>query len=111
VVAVQRDPEGAKLDRVQIVKGWTEGGVSRERIFDVAVAPPGGADELARLWTDPEFDPAAEAFYYARAIEVPTPRWSTLDARTLGIEPLPDRPREIRERAFSSPIWYDAPSP
>ncbi len=108
VAAAQRDPEGAKLDRLQIVKGWMAGGESRERIFDVALAPDGGADELSRVWVDPDFDPAVEAFYYVRVIEVPTPRWSTWDAELLGVEPLSHLPRLIQERAFSSPIWYEA---
>ena len=65
-----------------------------------------GSPELAAVWTDTEFDPAQKAFYYARVIEIPTPRWSTYDAFRFGIE-LPDgAPVETQERAYTSPIWY-----
>lgn len=111
LVSAQRDPESAKLDRIQIVKGWIEGTEAREAVFDAVVAPQDGASSLAGVWTDPAFDPAAEAFYYVRVLEEPTPRWSTLDAERLGIAPLAHRPRMIQERAFSSPIWYSASAP
>ena len=132
LVRALKDPEGANLDRVQIVKGWVENGKAQERVFDVALSDPSrvradasivpvgstvagaaasytneiGAAELAAVWRDTEFAPEVEAFYYVRALEIPTPRWSTHDAKTLGIEPLADLPVEIQERAFSSPIWY-----
>ncbi|MEZ4282433.1 MAG: DUF3604 domain-containing protein [Myxococcota bacterium] len=106
LVSAQQDPEGAKLDRLQIVKGWTEGGKAREAVIDVRVAPGGGAARLEAVWTDPDFDPGAESFYYVRVLERPTPRWSTLDAERLGLPPLANRPQTIQERAFSSPIWY-----
>jgi hypothetical protein len=126
-----RDPQGANLDRLQVIKGWVDAlGVSHEKIYDVAasggrtpgpdgrLAPVGntvdvdtasysnsiGAEQLAVLWRDPDFDPDVEAFYYARAIEIPTPRWSTYDALKLGVEP--PQPTTIRERAISSAIWY-----
>ncbi len=63
-----------------------------------------GSDQLATLWTDPEFDPNVEAFYYARVIEIPTPRWSTFDARALGLPP--PSPTSLQERAVTSAIWY-----
>jgi hypothetical protein len=127
-----RDPDSGNLDRIQIIKGWTDStGQSHERIFDVAwsgdrsvdpttgkLPPVGntvdlatatyrntiGSGQLATVWTDPDFDPAREAFYYARVIEIPTPRWSTYDAVRLGI-PAPE-PGHLQERAVTSAIWY-----
>ncbi|MEZ5569373.1 MAG: DUF3604 domain-containing protein [Halioglobus sp.] len=126
-----RDPEGANLDRIQIIKGWVDAtGTSHERVFDVAYAGPrtpgvdgrvpairstvdvasasydnsSGAGELAAVWTDPTFDPAQEAFYYARVLEIPTPRWTTHDAARLGM-PAPE-PTSLQERAVTSAIWY-----
>ncbi len=128
---VAKDPEGANLDRLQIIKGWADAdGVSHERIYDIAlsdgreplengeVPPVGntvdpetatytndiGAQSLRAYWRDPDFDPAQHAFYYARALEIPTPRWSTYDAVRLGVEP--PEPVSLRERAISSAIWY-----
>jgi hypothetical protein len=127
-----RDPDSGNLDRVQIVKGWTDAaGNSREKVFDVvwsgnrAIDPDSGklppvgntvdpanasyrntfgSEQLATVWTDPEFEPGQEAFYYARVIEIPTPRWTTYDAVTLGI-PAP-QPASLQERAVTSAIWY-----
>jgi len=128
-----KDPKSGNLDRIQIIKGWSERGYGWEKIYDVAlsddrkpdattgkVPPVGntvdikeasytndiGDSQLATVWTDPDFDPAQHAVYYARVIEIPTPRWSTYDAAALGIDPLPDVPATIQERAWSSPIWY-----
>ncbi|MGH7789026.1 MAG: DUF3604 domain-containing protein [Candidatus Binatia bacterium] len=134
-----RDPgtatlPGTQLQRVQIVKGWVDGsGQSQEKVFDVAgdasngasvdpsCAPTGpGSDSLCAVWTDPEFDPAQRAFYYARVLENPTCRWSTLHCAAQGIDcsvpaavPAgfaeccnPAVPKTIQERAWSAPIWY-----
>ena len=137
VVWALRDPRGANLERVQMIKVWLDGGRSAERIFDLCLsdgreadpktgqAPPlaagkgkaadaaahtVGAAELAAIWRDPDFDPAEPALYYVRVLEVPTPRWSTLLATERGL-PLPTGvPAEIQERAWSSPIWY-TPAP
>lgn len=131
VIWAMRDPQGANLDRLQIVKGWVdEQGQSHERVLDLAWAgqrtrsPDGsiisvgntvdeisasytntiGAEQLAMVWTDTRLDPEREAFYYARVLEIPTPRWTTFDAKTLGIDP--PEPTSIQERAVTSAIWY-----
>ncbi|MGR3677686.1 MAG: DUF3604 domain-containing protein [Paracoccaceae bacterium] len=133
LVFAQRDPIGANLDRIQIVKGWVDvDGNINEKVFDVIwsgdrepgddgkLPPVGntvdlsvptwtndiGRAELGTVWTDPEFDPAQHAFYYARVIEIPTPRWTAYDATRFGID-LPDDVKVItQERAYTSPIWY-----
>lgn len=134
-LAVQavKDPDGANLDRIQIIKIWQEDGMPQEQIHDVvwsggrvpdaqtgALPPVGntvdtstarysnsiGAAELATLWTDPDFDPAQAAVYYARVLEIPVPRWSTHLAVEHGL-PLPDSvPASIQERAWTSPVFY-----
>ncbi len=131
VVWAMRDPAGGNLDRIQIVKGWLAAdGKAQEKVFDVAwsgdrspgpdnkVPPVGntvdvatasysntiGEEQLSVVWSDPEFNPEQEAFYYARVIEIPTPRWSTYDAKTLGIEA--PEPASLQERAVTSAIWY-----
>jgi hypothetical protein len=128
-----KDPLSGNLDRIQIVKGWVDaGGAEHEKIYDVAWsgdrkpdakgklpavgntvdAKTGsyknsiGSPELSAVWKDPEFDAAVNAFYYARVIEIPTPRWSTRDAAKLGVEIPGGLPVSIQERAWSSPIWY-----
>jgi len=128
-----KDPTSGNLDRIQIIKGWTKSGQSFEKIFDVAwagdrepnkwtgVVPPVGntvdtekatytnsigAVELKTVWTDPEFDPSAPAFYYARVLEIPTPRWTTIQAAQLGIAPPDVVAATLQERAWTSPIWY-----
>ncbi len=128
-----RDAQGANLDRIQIIKGWlASDGETHEQVYDVVwsdgrsigsdgkLPPVGntvdvananwfntiGAPELATVWTDPDFDPDQPAFYYARVIEIPTPRWSTYDAFRFGI-PIPDGVSpSTQERAYTSPIWY-----
>ncbi len=133
MVYALRDPVGANLDRIQIVKGWrTPEGELNERVYDVAwsdgrepgadgkLPPVGntvdieaanwtntiGASELAAVWTDPDFDPAAQAFYYARVIEIPTPRWVLYDKVRLGAEIPEEATLTGQERAYTSPIWY-----
>ncbi|NLS07097.1 DUF3604 domain-containing protein [Rhizobium sp. P32RR-XVIII] len=132
-----KDPTSGNLDRIQIVKGWAKSGQSFEKVFDVAwagdrtpdkwtgVVPPIGstvdlekgtytnsigAVELKSVWTDPEFDQSTPAFYYARVLEIPTPRWTTIQAAQLGIAPPDVAPTTVQERAWSSPIWY-TPAP
>ena len=133
MVQAMKDPDGANLDRVQIIKGWMDkDGKTHERIYDVACAdnraikarrcekPVGttvdvqkatynnsiGVAMLSAYWQDPEFDSKQSAFYYVRVLEIPTPRWSTYDAITLGIPLRTDIPTTIQERGWSSPIWY-----
>ena len=133
VVWAMRDPLAAPLQRVQVIKGWMEGGVSKERVFDAvcsdALVPDSetglcpdngatvdletceisddrGADELRAVWKDPEFDAGQRAVYYVRVLENPTCRWSTWDALRQGVEPRQDVHATIQERAWSSPIWY-----
>lgn len=128
-----RDPIGANLDRIQIVKGWLdEDGNTREKVYDVSwsddrapgddgkLPPVGntvdaenanwtnsiGASELSTHWVDPNFDPTQKAFYYARVLEIPTPRWTTYDAFRYGIDLPDDVPPSTQERAYTSPIWY-----
>jgi len=133
MVYALRDPIGANLDRIQIVKGWLNAdGATEEKVYDVAwsdnrvpgangkLPPVGntvdvananwinsiGASELGMVWTDPDFDPARKAFYYVRVIEIPTPRWSTYDAFRFGIDLPEGAPTSTQERAYTSPIWY-----
>ncbi len=133
MVYALRDPVGANLDRVQIIKGWLDAeGKTQERVYDVAwsagrepdtngVLPPVGntvdienanwtntigASELATVWTDPDFDPAQKAFYYARVLEIPTPRWVVYDAFRFGVEIPEGAETTGQERAYTSPIWY-----
>lgn len=134
-VHAMKDPEGANLDRIQIIKGWVDdAGDPQDRIIDVVwsgdraldadgtLPPVGntvdaetatytndiGATELIGHWTDDDFDPTAHALYYVRVIEIPTPRWTTYDAVRNGLPLLEDVPAWIQERAWTSPIWYGA---
>lgn len=133
IIVAAKDPDGANLDRVQVVKGWVDGtGMSHEKVFDVAwsgnrtrdingklgkvgstvdIAKASyrntiGAPLLSATWRDPEFDAGQRAFYYVRALEIPTPRWTAYDVAFFGTK-MPDNvPMVGQERAYSSPIWY-----
>ncbi|MEM8841709.1 MAG: DUF3604 domain-containing protein [Pseudomonadota bacterium] len=132
LIRALRDPDGANLDRVQVIKGWLDDeGATHEKIYDVACGgralvvgtcdgPVGntidpaqstwtndiGAAMMAAYWQDPAFDPAQRAFYYVRVIKIPTPRWTTVDASVFGVAPPEAAPLAIQERAYTSPIWY-----
>jgi Protein of unknown function (DUF3604) len=139
MLSALKDPMGANLDRVQIVKGWVDGsGKLQEKVFDVVwgdadkrrksadgkipsvgdtvdIAKASysnsiGDPELLTVWTDPEFDPKIRAFYYVRVLEIPTPRWVLYDALRYGAKLLPDTQLKAQERAYSSPIWYNPKS-
>jgi hypothetical protein len=133
MIRAQKDPNGANLDRIQVIKGWVDSaGQQHERIFNVAwsgereldgqgkLAGVGntvdlstaaydnsiGAEQLSALWTDAEFDPAQRAFYYVRVLQIPTPRHSLYDAVALQSEVPEEGPATLQERAYTSPIWY-----
>jgi hypothetical protein len=137
LVGALRDPIGANLDRIQIVKGWVDSkGKTHEKVYDVAwsgnrkfdskgkLPAVGntvdvktatwtnniGAAELLTVWRDPKFDPAQRAFYYARVLEIPTPPWYLYDVVKYRLEMPEDAPRAQQERAYTSPIWYTPPS-
>ena len=135
LVAAAKDPIGANLDRIQVIKGWMDAkGALHEKVYDVAwgdaaTRKPGpdgklpavgdtvdvanatwtnsiGDPELITVWKDPDFDPRVRAFYYARVIEIPTPRWTAYDAKRFGVQPLPGTTMKLQERAYTAPIWY-----
>ena len=134
LVAALKDPLSGNLDRIQIIKGWMDAkGKLHEKIYDVAVSdgrkigsdgrtrtPVGdtvdvaratwsntfGDSELITVWKDPDFDPKQRAVYYARVIEIPTPRWTAYEARRYGIKMPKEVPMKTQERAYTSPIWY-----
>jgi hypothetical protein len=133
LVAALRDPIGANLDRIQIIKGWMDAkGELHEKIYDVVWSgdrkPDAkgklpsvgssvdvanatwtntiGGPELITVWKDPDFDAKQRAFYYARVIEIPTPRWTAYDAKRFGVKPAAGTRMTITERAYTSPIWY-----
>ena len=134
VIRALRDVDGANLDRIQLIKGWLDGkGELHERVFDVVVSdgrqieadgrcrvPVGntvdvatatytnsiGAPLLLGYWQDPDFNPDQRAFYYARVLEIPTPRWTTYDAVFYGKGLPADVPPSHQERAYTSPVWY-----
>ena len=128
-----RDPDGANLDRIQVIKGWLDAaGKPQEKVYDVAwsgnrkpdtngklpvvgntvnVAEATydnsiGSPTLQAFWKDPNFDPKQRAFYYVRVLEIPTPRWTTYDAKFFNVKRPTDVPASIQERAYTSPIWY-----
>jgi hypothetical protein len=135
LVAALKDPMGANLDRIQIIKGWLDArGQVQEKVYDVVwgdadkrkPGPDGkvpavgssvdidnatwtntiGDPELITVWKDPDFDPKQRAFYYARVMEIPTPRWTAYDAKRFGIKALPGTRMTIQEHGYTSPIWY-----
>lgn len=109
LIAASKDPDGANLDRAQIIKGWlTPDGKSHEKVYDVALAEDkaNGQAELMSVWIDPDFDPAQAAFYYVRVLEIPTPRWVNFDAERFGADIPKDAVLTAQERAYTSPIWY-----
>jgi len=135
IVSALKDPIGANLDRVQVVKGWYgSDGKLYEKVFDVVWSDPAkrqpvggklpavgntvdlakasyantiGAPDLATVWRDPEFDPKVRAFYYVRVLEIPTPRWIVFDALRFGTKITSEMQPIVQERAYSSPIWYE----
>ncbi len=135
LVGALKDPIGANLDRIQIVKGWLDAsGALQEKVYDVVWGdaekrrpggdgklPPVGSTvdlgnatwtntigdpELITVWKDPAFDARQRAFYYARVLEIPTPRWTAYDVKRFGVQPLPGTTMTLQERAYTSPIWY-----
>ncbi|TGD74261.1 DUF3604 domain-containing protein [Mangrovimicrobium sediminis] len=134
MVAAMKDPYSGNLDRIQVVKGWLDkAGKTHEKVYDVAWSDgrkPGrdgklpavgntvdvasatwensiGAAELMAIWKDPDFDRTEPAFYYARVIEIPTPRWTAYEAKRFGVKMDAEVPMTIQERAYTSPIWYN----
>jgi hypothetical protein len=135
LVAALKDPYSGNLDRIQIIKGWLDDkGKTHEKVYDVAwgdadtrkpgadgkLPPVGntvdvanatwtntiGDPELITVWKDPDFDPKQRAFYYARVIEIPTPRWTAYDTKRYGVTMSDEVPMITQERAYTSPIWY-----
>uniref|UniRef100_UPI00286DA278 DUF3604 domain-containing protein n=1 Tax=Sandarakinorhabdus sp. TaxID=1916663 RepID=UPI00286DA278 len=132
LISALKDPEGANLDRVQVVKGWIDSqGKTHEQVFDVAwsgdrkpvggkLPPVGdtvdvatatyknsiGAASLTTVWTDPAFDPKRSSFYYLRVLEIPTPSWPAYDAVRFKVKLTPEVRVKSQERAYTSPIWY-----
>jgi hypothetical protein len=134
MIRALRDPDGANLDRIQVVKGWLDSaGQTHERVYDVAVSddrtigadgrcrqPVGSTVDVERAtwtntigdalmaayWQDPDFDPDQRAFYYVRVLEIPTPRWTTYDAAFFGVERPDIVPATLQDRAYTSPVWY-----
>ena len=135
LVAALRDPMGASLDRVQMIKGWRDrAGNLHEKVYDIAwsdaetrkldakgkVPPVGntvniaeatwtntiGEQELTTVWRDPDFSVSDQAFYYVRVLEIPTPRWTAYDAKRFNVSMGEEVPMTTQERAYTSPIWY-----
>ena len=139
IISALKDPMGANLDRIQVVKGWVDkAGKLHEQIFNVAWSDPAkrrilangklasvgdtvdlatatyansiGAAQLQTVWTDPSFDPGTKAFYYLRVLEIPTPRWVAYDAVRFKVKMPPEMRMKDQERAYTSPIWYSPKS-
>jgi hypothetical protein len=133
LVAAMKDPYSGNLDRIQIIKGWLDSdGELQEKVYDIVwsgnrkpgsdgkLPPVGntvdvekavwsnsiGSPELIGVWRDPDFDPSERAFYYARVIEIPTPRWTAYEAMRFGVDMADEVPMTTTERAYTSPIWY-----
>jgi hypothetical protein len=132
LMAALKDPLSGNLDRIQVVKTWLEDGERMEKVYDAVwwgdrspgadgkLPPVGntvdvasatwtntiGAAELIGVWTDPDFDPSIPAAYYARVIEIPTPRWTAYESKRYGVTMADDVPMITQERAYTSPIWY-----
>jgi hypothetical protein len=134
MIRALRDPDGANLDRIQVIKGWLDAkGETHERVYDVAVSDgrtigedgicdtpventvnisdasytnTSGEPLLVAHWIDPDFDPSQPAFYYVRVIEIPTPRWTAYDAKFFNLDMPAGSPMEVQDRAYTSPIWY-----
>ena len=134
IAVAAKDPDGANLDRIQIIKGWLDtGGKLQETVYELALSDGRevkkllgkaslvgntvniadasytnsiGDPQLSAVWTDPDFDPSERAFYYVRVIEIPTPRWSAHDAKFFDLDLPDDVPMVIQDRAYTSPIWY-----
>jgi hypothetical protein len=133
LVAASRDPLGANLDRIQVVKGWLDDrGESHEQVYDVVwsgdrqpgpdgkLPPVGntvnvgaaawrnriGEAQLSVVWTDPDFDPMQSSFYYVRVLEIPTPRWTAYERSRFDVAMGDEVPMLTQERAYTSPIWY-----
>jgi hypothetical protein len=133
LVGAMKDPYSGNLDRIQIVKGWLDSkSVPQEKVYDVVWAgdrkpdrkgklPPVGntvdvasatwsnsigAPELITAWQDPDFDPKQRAFYYARVLEIPTPRWTAYEAKRFNVTAPKESPMVQQERAYTSAIWY-----
>ena len=134
LIRAVKDPDGANLDRVQVVKGWYDKqGELHEKVYNVALSDGRkegkdgmvslvgstvnvkdtsytnsiGDPELAVVWQDPDFDKDELAFYYVRVLEIPTPRWTAYDAKYFGLKDIPEEvPMITQERAYTSPIWY-----
>ena len=138
LIRAVKDPDGANLDRVQVIKGWRDKkGELSEKIYNIALSDGRkenrmgkvpvvgstvdvndasynnsiGDPELAVVWVDPDFDKDQLAFYYVRVLEIPTPRWTAYDAKFFGLKNIPKKvPMVIQERAYTSPIWYSPSS-
>ncbi|WP_224489222.1 DUF3604 domain-containing protein [Robertkochia flava] len=132
LIRALRDPDGANLDRIQVVKGFVENGEAKEKIYNVALSdgrkvksngkadPVGntvdvknatwtnsiGEPLLTAFWKDPDFDPGQRAFYYIRVIEIPRPRWTAYDTKFYGVKMPSETKMTVQDRAYTSPIWY-----